>query len=98
VAGEVAGSPAHARDVEAVAELARAGLRYEGLGHEVEVLATVAASPTDAVIRARLGTGRYDVVGPGRRTPRPAQRGEVVLVDLGWTRDGWRVTGIRPDR
>ncbi|HET7762112.1 MAG TPA: serine/threonine-protein kinase [Phycicoccus sp.] len=97
VAAEVAGSPAHARDVEAVAGLAGAGIRYEGLRHEVEVLATVGASASAAVIRARLGTGRYDVVGPGRRTPRPAQRGEVVLVDLGWTRDGWRVTGIRPD-
>jgi hypothetical protein len=97
VAAEVAGSPAHVRDVEAVAELARAGIRYEGLRHEVEVLATVGASRSAAVIRARLGTGRYDVVGPGRRTPRPARRGEVVLVDVGWTRDGWRVTGIRPD-
>ena len=81
-AAEVAGSPTHARDVQAVAGLARAGIRYEALRHEVEVLATVGASASAAVIRARLGTGRYDVVGPGGRTPRPAQPRDVGLGDL----------------
>jgi hypothetical protein len=94
---EAAGSPVRAHDHAAVTELARTGLRYEGLRYDVELLATVSASGSGAVLRARLATRGYDVVGPGQRTPRPAQRGEVVLVDLTWSAHGWRVAGIRPD-
>jgi hypothetical protein len=94
---EVEGSPAHARDVLAVEELARAGVRYEGLRHDVTDVTTVSASDGSAVLRARLGTGAYAVVGPGPAATRAAAPGTRVRVELAWTADGWRVTDIRPD-
>jgi len=95
---EAPGSTLLARDTTAVEGLARAGLRYAGLRYTVEGVATVSHVGASAVLRARLGTGAYDVVGSGTRTPRAASAGEQVLVDLRWAHDGWRLTGIRAAR
>ena len=95
---EAPGSTLLARDTTAVEGLARAGLRYAGLRYTVEDVATVSHVGASAVLRARLGTGAYDVVGSGTRTPRAPSAGEEVLVDLRWAHDGWRLTGIRAAR
>ncbi len=67
-----------ARDSAAVAEVARAGVRYTGLRYTVAEVATVSATPDRAVLRARIDSGgvhrhrrhRLDVA-PGRgRAPR----------------------------
>ncbi len=93
-AAESRGSPLLARDTTAVEVLARSGLRYEGLRYVVGDIGVEAAGRTSAVLRARLGTSAYDVVG-ARSAPVAASPGEEVLVDLTWTHDGWRLAGIR---
>ena len=89
-------SPAWVRDVAAVADLARAGLRYTGLRYAVADSETVSATPARAVIRARIDTGPYAVTGPTGSTSRPAVLGPPVLVHVWWTDAGWRVADVRP--
>jgi hypothetical protein len=90
-------SPASVRDAAAVAELARAGLRYTGLRYAVAEVETVSATPERAVLRARIDTAPYAVTGPTGSMARPAVRGSAVLVHLSWTDAGWRVADLRPD-
>lgn len=92
------GSAAATRDAAAVSEVARAGLRYSGLRYTVAETETVSATARTAVIRARIDTGPYAVVGPSGSTPRPATAGDPVLVHLVRTDAGWRVSDIRPAR
>ena len=87
--------PMYARDAAGVAELARAGQRYDGLAYTVEQVVPVEAGARRAVLRARLGTGAYDVRGSGASGGRPAQPGQEVLVDLVRTSDGWRIYDLR---
>ena len=94
-AAEAPGSPLLARDTAAVEALARAGLRYAGLRHSVADVATVTDTGTEAVLRARLGTGPYEVVGAGRPRSRAAVAGAVVLVELEWSDGRWRLAGLR---
>ncbi|GAA4406184.1 hypothetical protein GCM10023168_20690 [Fodinibacter luteus] len=95
-AADAPGSAAAAQDAAAVAELARAGLRYPGLRYTVVSAQTVSVADREAVVRARIDTGPYDVAGPSGRTPRPAAAGDPVLVELVHTDVGWRVRAIRP--
>ncbi len=88
--------PLWVRDRAAVQQLVGAGLRYEGLRYVVADVATVQAGERAAVLRARIGTSAYRVVGTGPAAGRPADPGAVVLVDLARTADGWRVGDIRP--
>jgi len=89
------GSVAAARDTAAVAELARAGVRYTGLRYRVAEATTVSTTPGTAVLRARIDTGRYTMTGPTGSTPRAAVPGGAVLVDLVLTGDGWRMSDVR---
>ncbi len=94
---EAAGSPLRARDAAAITGLARAGLRYAGLGYVLDGVRAVSAGDERAVLRARVGTTGYEVAGAPDAAVRPPSAGEPVLVDLRWTDAGWRVTDIRPD-
>jgi hypothetical protein len=95
VAAEAPGSPLHARDRVAVADLARSGLRYAGLTYGVADVRTVSAGADEVVLAARVTTGAYEVVGVGTRAWRAATPGSQVLVDLVRTRDGWRLADLR---
>lgn len=90
------GGPMHARDRAAVADLARAGLRYEGLRYLVTDVTTLTAGPRRAVLRARFGTSAYTVSGAGPGSARPGRGGEVVDVEVVRTADGWRIRDLRP--
>ncbi len=90
------GSPALARDTAAVAEVARSGLRYAGLRYTVADARAVSATRDEAVVRARIDAGAYTVLGRSGSQSRPASAGEVVLVDLVRTDEGWRVRDVRP--
>ena len=86
-----------ARDAAAVAEVARAGVRYTGLRYTVAEVATVSATPDRAVLqrphrRRRLRGHRRHRLDAARR-PRP---GTPVLVDLVRTDVGWRMSDLRP--
>ncbi len=94
-AADAPGSPAAERDAAAVAEVARAGLRYTGLRYTVAEASTVSASGDRAVLRARIDSGAYTVTGATGSTPRPAVPGAPVLVDLVHTDVGWRVSDLR---
>ena len=85
-----------ARDSAAVAEVARAGVRYTGLRYTVAEVATVSATPDRAVLRARIDAGGYTVTAATGSTPRPARPGTPVLVDLVRTDVGWRMSDLRP--
>ena len=89
------GSPAASRDLAAVAEVARAGLRYAGLRYTVADVHTVSATRDAAVLRARIDAGAYTVVGRSGSQARPASVGELVLVHLVRTEVGWRVADLR---
>jgi hypothetical protein len=84
------------RDSLAVAEVARAGVRYTGLHYTVAEVATVSATPDRAVLRARVDSGTYAVTAATDSTWRPAQPGTPVLVDLVRTDVGWRMSDLRP--
>ena len=94
--GVAPGSPAAARDAAAVAELARSGVRYSGLRYVVEDAVALSASSTAAVVRARIGTGPYAVVGAAGATRHAASAGQEVLVELVRTESGWRIRDVRP--
>ena len=64
-----------ARDSAAVAEVARAGVRYTGLRYTVAEVATVSATPDRAVLRARIDSGAYAVTAATGSTSRPAATG-----------------------
>jgi eukaryotic-like serine/threonine-protein kinase len=85
-----------ARDSAAVAEVARAGVRYTGLRYTVAEVATVSATPDRAVLRARVDAGGYTVTAATGSTSRPARPGAPVLVDLVRTEVGWRMSDLRP--
>ena len=85
-----------ARDATAVAEVARAGVRYTGLRYTVSQVATVSATPDRAVLRARIDAGGYTVTAATGSTSRPARPGTPVLVDLVRTDVGWRMSDLRP--
>ncbi|HYN66981.1 MAG TPA: protein kinase [Ornithinibacter sp.] len=89
-------SAAAVRDAAAVAEVARAGLRYTGLRYTVAEAVTVSATSDRAVLRARIDSGAYTVSGPAGSTSRPPAPGAPVLVDLVRTDVGWRVSDLRP--
>ncbi|HET6968472.1 MAG TPA: hypothetical protein VFI44_09355, partial [Ornithinibacter sp.] len=95
-AADAPGSAAATRDVAAVTDLARAGLRFTGLRYTVVDVEPVSATGDAAVLRARIDTGAYTVSGPTGSTPRPATTGSPVLVDLVHTDAGWRVSDLRP--
>jgi len=95
VGAEVREGALWSRDRAAVAQLRAGGLRYDGLRYVVNGVTTLEAGPRTAVLRARVGTGAYRVVGSGPAAAHPADPGEVVLVDLALTTDGWRVAEIR---
>jgi hypothetical protein len=90
------GSPALARDTAAVAEVARSGLRYAGLRYTVAEARAVSATRDEAVVRARIDAGTYTVLGRSGSQSRPASTGEVVLVHLVRTDEGWRIADLRP--
>jgi hypothetical protein len=92
---ESPGSPLLARDTAALEELARAGLRYEGLRYVVTDVAAQSQRGTSASVLARLGIDEYEVVGTGRPRPRPAVEGEEVLVELEWSGGRWRLATVR---
>ena len=81
-------SAAAVRDAAAVAEVARAGVRYTGLRYTVAEAVTVTATPDRAVLRARIDAGAYTVTGAtgataaAGTTSHPAVPGTPVLVDL----------------
>ncbi len=89
------GSAAWSRDVAAVTELRRSGVRYVGLHHEVVRATTVALEGDRAVIRTRVDTTGYVVEGRTAAEERPPSAGAPVLVDLVRTEDGWRVSDLR---
>ena len=91
-------SAAAVRDSAAVAEVARAGVRYAGLRYTVAEAVTLTATPDRAVLRARIDSGAYTVTGaPGATgTSHPAVPGTPVLVDLVRTDAGWRISDLRP--
>jgi hypothetical protein len=95
-AADAPGSPALARDAAAVAEVSRSGLRYAGLRYAVSDAITVSDTPDAAVLRARIDAGAYTVVGRSGSQPRPASAGDVVLIDLVRTDEGWRLFDVRP--
>ena len=91
-------SAAAVRDAAAVAEVARAGVRYTGLRYTVAEAVTVMATPDRAVLRARIDAGAYTVTGATAQSQRhdPAVPGTPVLVDLVRTHAGWRISDLRP--
>ncbi|HSF97729.1 MAG TPA: hypothetical protein VLA55_03460, partial [Ornithinibacter sp.] len=92
---DAAGSAAASRDAAAIAEVARAGLRYAGLRYSVADAHTVSATRDAAVVRARIDASAYTVVGPSGSQSRPASVGDVVLVELVRTDEGWRIADLR---
>ncbi len=94
-AADANGSAAAVRDAAAVAEVARAGVRYTGLRYTVADVTAVSATPRRAVLRGRVDAGPYTVRGAAGSTTRPAVPGEPVLVDLVFTDVGWRVSDVR---
>ncbi len=92
---DVPGSTSWARDVAAVTELERSGIRYDDLVHTVARVSTESATAERAVLRARIDTSEYVVSSRSTSTPRPASTGAAVLVDLVRTQDGWRISDIR---
>ncbi|MGG5257627.1 protein kinase domain-containing protein [Phycicoccus avicenniae] len=94
---EAAGSALWVRDHAAVGRLHADGVRYEGLRYDVSGASAVEAGDRRAVLRARIATGAYRVTGSGPTATGAAVAGDVVLVDLVRTGDGWRVADIRPD-
>lgn len=94
-AADASRSAVAARDSAAVAEVARAGVRYTGLRYTVAEVATVSASSDRAVLRARIDAGGYTVTAATGSTSRPARPGTPVLVDLVRTDVGWRMSDLR---
>ena len=88
-------SPTAVKGAAAVAEMARAGVRYTGLRYSVREAEVVTATSREALLRARIDTSAYEVAGPSGSTSRPAVRGEEVLVALVRTELGWRVSDVR---
>ena len=88
-------SPTAVREAAAVAEMARAGVRYTGIHYSVRDASVVTASGREALVRARIDTSAYEVAGASGSTPRPAVRGEEVLVALVRTELGWRISDVR---
>ena len=88
-------SPTAVKGAAAVAEMARAGVRYTGLRYSVREAEVVTARDREALLRARIDTSAYEVAGPSGSTSRPAVRGEEVLVALVRTELGWRVSNVR---
>ena len=70
-------------------------MRYTGLRYTVAEVTTVSVTADRAVLRARIDSGAYTVTGAAGSTPRPAVRGDPVLVDLVRTDVGWRVSDLR---
>ena len=92
-------SAAAVRDAAAVAEVARAGVRYTGLRYTVAEAVTITATPDRAVLRARIDAGAYTVTGATGATvaaSHPAVPGTPVLVDIISTDAGWRISDLRP--
>jgi len=91
-------SAAAVRDAAAVAEVARAGVRYTGLRYTVAEAVTLTATPDRVVLRTRIDSGAYTVTGaPGATgTSHPAVPRTPVLVDLVSTDAGWRISDLRP--
>ena len=90
------GSPALVRDTAAVAEVARSGLRYAGLRYTVADARAVSVTRDEAVVRAQVDVGAYTVVGRSVPQSRQASVGQVVLVELVQTDEGWRIRDLRP--
>ena len=90
------GSAVALRDAAALAEVARAGLRYTGLRYTVAEVTVISATPARAVLRSRVDSGAYTVIGAAGTTSRPAVPGIPVLVDLVRTEVGWRLSDLRP--
>ena len=88
-------SPTALREAAAVAEMARAGVRYTGIHYSVRDASVVTASGREALVRARIDTSAYEVAGASGSTSRPAVRGEEVLVALVRTDLGWRISDVR---
>lgn len=97
VDAESATGPLHARDAAGVQELARAGLRYDGLQYELSDVRFVRASGDLAVVSARVGVTAYEVVGEGPPVPRAATDARPVVVELVRTTDGWRIRDLLAD-
>lgn len=89
------GSAAWSRDLAAVTELKRSGIRYTDLQHDVAQVSWVSTSKDRAVVRARIDTSDYVVTSRAVREPRPASTGVPVLIDLVRTEAGWRVSDVR---
>jgi eukaryotic-like serine/threonine-protein kinase len=89
------GSPMAISDEAAVSGFAADGLRCRGLSYRVREAVVVSASSEMATLRSAIGTTAYTVVGPSGASARPADPGQVVLVDLVRLPAGWRVQNIR---
>lgn len=94
VDAEAPTGPLYARDAAGVTQLARAGLRYEGLQYEVSGVRTVRVRGDLAVVTARIATSAYEVVGEGPSVPRAATAGRPVVVELVRTDGGWRIRDL----
>lgn len=87
-------STAWVRDMAAVTELKRSGIRYTDLRHDVAEARMISAAGDRAVLRARIDTSAYLVATRTSREPRPASSGVPVLISLVRTEEGWRVSDI----
>ncbi|MBR7744463.1 serine/threonine protein kinase [Phycicoccus sp. BSK3Z-2] len=95
----LAPGPLRQRDEDGLRSLAEAGTRLEGLSYSVAGVRVVSAGEDRAVLRARLGTSGYTVVGS--TDEETVRRTEAVVadvvVDLVRTGDGWRVVEVRDE-
>ncbi|MEO6791034.1 MAG: serine/threonine-protein kinase [Ornithinibacter sp.] len=87
-------STAWVRDMAAVTELKRSGIRYTDLRHDVAEARMISAAKDRAVVRARIDTSAYLVASRTSRESRPASFGVPVLISLVRTEEGWRVSDI----
>lgn len=88
------GSPAAEADGRLLRRLDAGGYRYSGLDYRVSTVALAADEGDDGVVlRTRIGTGAYVVVGHGRQT-RPARSGELVDVRVRLVDGRWRIAEI----
>jgi hypothetical protein len=88
------GSPVLRRDTELLAEVQRAGGRYEGLTLRARDAALVSGGADRALVRASIDASAYRVHAQGATAHRPAVRGTPLLLELRWTTAGWRVHDV----
>jgi hypothetical protein len=91
----VKGSPSWEVDARVILELLAGRQRYERLSMTVDGASHVSGGPTDAVIRARVDVGAYDLVSEdGGHATESAARGDVLDFAVVWQADGWRLESV----